>query len=378
MVLLFYHSEIWSSPIELWRAQTILTKNGHFVVAKSGASCTEEWGGRGGGWVLCLEAAWFSYGKAFLCHICVYGLPISSVDAVFVCFVFSFNFQLFLQPLCKRHPSMFCKIRWTVMEGLLEFKICYSSRQSTNSWSLQILGGNPKILCDYNFVLDPTMAARSFEIWWLWWDYLIDRISLFGQVSPHPCPLFNFFSPPAEQCCSRDPYSSSSTSSLCSAASSTTRTLVRTQVEMARWLVALTTGGWLTTMQTYWRSPTKLMSAVKEMEGNISYPKAFAHSSITSTNRTATQGWSGRQSSLCPTGSLTTSWSTPGSTSPRHLLQQQHQAQQQPQKRTPRSSGWPTRSSSTGGPPTSSPSLTIPGAPGLLFRGFPFMASHKS
>ena len=115
------------------------------------------------------------------------------------------------------------------------------------------------------------------------------------------------------------------------------------------------------------------------MKGNISYPKAFAHSSITSTSRTATQEWSGRQSSLCPTGSPTTSWSTPGSTSPRHLhQQQQHQAQQQPQKRTPRSSGWPTRSSSTGGPPTSSPCLTIPGGPGLLFRGFPFMASQRS
>ena len=223
------------------------------------------------------------------------------------------------------------------------------------------------------------MAATSFEIWWLWWDCLIEQISLFGQVSSHPCPLFNFFSPPAEQCCSGDLFSSSSTLSHCSAATSTTRTLVRTQVEMARRLVVLNTGRWLNTMQTYWRSQTKLMSAVKEMEGNISYPKAFAHSSITSTSRTATQEWSGHQSSLCPTGSRTTSWSTPGSTSPRHLLQQQqHRAQQQPQKLTPRSSGWPTRSSSMAGPPASSLCLTIPGAPGLLFRGFPFMASHRS
>ena len=236
------------------------------------------------------------------------------------------------------------------------------------------LGGNPKMLCDYNFVQNTTMAATSFKIWWLWWDCLIEQISLFGQESSHPCLLFNFFSPPAEQCCSRDLYSYSSTSSHCSPATFTTRTLVRTQVKMA-----LTTGRWLNTMQTYWRSQTKLMSAVKEMEGNISYPKAFAHSSITSTSRTATQEWSGRQSSLCPTVSPTTSWSTPGSTSPRHhLQQQQHQAQQQqPQKRTPRSSGWPTRSSSTGGPPASSPCLTTPGAPGLLFRGFPFMASHS-
>ena len=136
MVLLFYHSEIWNSQIELRRAQTILTKNGHFVVAKSGASCTEEWGG---GWRGFVPLHDFLMGRhssatfvfmAYLSAVSMLCLPVLSSHSIFSCFfnLYARGTHLYFAKLDELSWKAYLSLRFVILRANQPIHGAYKSR----------------------------------------------------------------------------------------------------------------------------------------------------------------------------------------------------------------------------------------------------------